>query len=378
MSDDTRTSLRLISTVQNNGVLRLSLESQPIPACGEDEVLIQVEASPINPSDQAVLFAFADLASARQLGSDSSPVIEMDIPDRVMPMLKARWDKAMPVGNEGAGKVIAAGSQGQAWIGKTVATMAGGMYSQLRKVKLRDCLPVSPDISAREAASSVVNPMTALCMTEAMRREGHTALVHTAAASNLGQMLNRICQADGIALVNIVRKPEQQAILQELGASHICNSSAEDFMPQLVEAIAATEASLAFDATGGGQLANQILGAMEAAQLRDAQNYSVYGSSKHKQVYLYGGLDRSPTVLTRSYGMAWGVGGFLLPNFLARIGAQDTQKLFGRVLAELKTTFASHYAQEVSLAGALQLDALRSYSQQATGNKFLLLPGADL
>lgn len=378
MSDANRTTLRLISTVHSSGVLRLSLESQSIPACGEDEVLIQVEASPINPSDQAVLFAFADLASARQLGSDSSPVIEMDIPDRVMPMLKARWDKAMPVGNEGAGKVIAAGSQGQAWIGKTVATMAGGMYSQLRKVKLRDCLPVSPDISAREAASSVVNPMTALCMTEAMRREGHTALVHTAAASNLGQMLNRICQADGIALVNIVRKPEQQAILQELGASHICNSSAEDFIPQLVEAIAATEASLAFDATGGGQLANQILGAMEAAQLRDAQNYSVYGSSKHKQVYLYGGLDRSPTVLTRSYGMAWGVGGFLLPNFLARIGAQDTQKLFGRVLAELKTTFASHYAQEVSLAGALQLDALRSYSQQATGNKFLLLPGADL
>ena len=252
--------------------------------------------------------------------------------------------------------------------------MAGGMYADLRVVKARDCLPVPDGVTAREAASSVVNPMTALSMVDVMRRENHKALVHTAAASNLGRMLNRICAEDGVALINIVRKPEQVELLRELGAEHVLNSSEPDFLPKLIDAVAATGATLAFDAIGGGTLASQILTAMEAALSRDASQYSIYGSTTHKQVYIYGGLDRSPTVLTRGYGMAWGVGGFLLPNHLARIGQEATMAMFGRVMAGLKTTFASQYAREVSLAEALSPDAIASYSRQATGNKFLVVP----
>lgn len=374
MTDIPATTRRLISKVRNDGVLELSIQTVDLKPCGDDEVLVRVEAAPLNPSDQAVMFAFADLSTARQSGTPDQPVIEADIPKAAMPMLKVRIDKAMPIGNEGAGTVVAAGKNAEKLIGKTVATMAGGMYAEYRIAKVTDCLPVSEGITARQAASSVVNPMTALCMTEVMRREGHSALVHTAAASNLGQMLNRICQADNIPLVNIVRKPEQVEILQSLGAEHICNSSEDSFKKDLIEAIATTGATLGFDATGGGDLASQVLTCMEAAQSRDASNYSVYGSTTLKQIYQYGFLDRSPTVLHHNYGMAWSVGGFLLPNYLAKLGQQDTFKLFGRVLSELTTTFASHYSAEVSLAGALQLDAIKAYSQQATGQKYLVLP----
>ncbi len=368
---------RLVSTVTSQGTLQLSLQTAPIKPLAANEVLIKVEASPLNPSDQAVLFAFADLSTARQSGSADSPVFEADIPKPVMRMLSARIDVAMPVGNEGAGTVVAAGEQAQSLLGKTVATMAGGMYAEYRTARASDCLPVPPGISARDAASSVVNPMTALSMVDVMKREGHKALVHTAAASNLGQMLNRICQEDSVDLVNIVRKPEQADLLRGIGAKYVVNSSDEDFMAQLVDAVAATGATLAFDATGGGNLANQILIAMETALSRDASQYSVYGSTTHKQVYLYGGLDRSPTQLTRAYGMAWGVGGFLLPNHLAKIGQAEVGKLFGRVMGGLKTTFASHYAREVDLRGMLQVEAIARYSQQATGDKFLVTPGAS-
>lgn len=376
MTDIPSSTRRLVSKVRSDGMLELSIDTAEISACADNEVLVQVEASPLNPSDQAVLFAFADLTTATQSGSEDAPVIEAEIPERALPMLKARIDKAMPVGNEGSGTVIAAGSQGEHLIGKTVATMAGGMYAEYRKAKVSDCLPVADGITAEQAASSVVNPMTALCMTEVMRREGHKALVHTAAASNLGQMLNRICIADGIPLVNIVRKPEQAEILTQLGAKHICNSSDDSFMPDLIEAIADTGATLGFDATGGGDLASQILTAMEAAQSRDMQHYSVYGSTQLKQVYQYGFLDRSPTLLHHNYGMAWGVGGFLLPNYLAALGQEETFKLFGRVLSELTSTFASHYSSKVSLAGALNLKAVQEYSQQTTGQKYLVTPQA--
>jgi NADPH:quinone reductase-like Zn-dependent oxidoreductase len=227
---------------------------------------------------------------------------------------------------------------------------------------------------AAEAASWFVNPLTALGMVETMRREGHRALVHTAAASNLGQMLQKICLADGIGLVNIVRRPEQAAILRELGAQHVCNSSDRDFRSKLIDAIAETHATLAFDATGGGKLAGQILSAMEAAQLRDATDYSRYGSMTHKQVYLYGRLDRSPTILGNDMGMAWGVGGWLLPPFLGKIGPEATGRLRDRVAREIKTTFASHYTAEISLAEALELDTLRAYARQATGEKYLINP----
>ncbi|MGJ8669007.1 MAG: zinc-binding dehydrogenase [Oceanococcus sp.] len=374
MSELPSSTRRLVSKVRSDAVLELSIETTDIPSCADDEVLVRVEAAPLNPSDQAVMFAFADLSTARQSGNDSAPVIEADIPKRAMPMLKTRIGKSMPIGNEGAGTVIATGAKTQGLLGKTVATMAGGMYSEFRMAKAKDCLPVAPGVSADQAASSVVNPMTALCMTEVMRREGHTALIHTAAASNLGQMLNRICLADGIAIVNIVRKQEQANILKELGAEHICNSSEPSFMQDLSEAIAATGATLCFDATGGGDLASQVLTAMEIAQNRDNKNYSVYGSTTLKQVYQYGFLDRAPTVLQHSYGMAWSVSGFLLPNYLAKLGPETTLQLFGRVLSELTSTFASQYSAEVSLAGALQLDAIKSYSQQATGKKYLVMP----
>ncbi len=372
-------STRLVSTVTAEGVLQLTLQTVPIKALAQDEVLIRVAAAPLNPSDQAVLFAFADLSTGRMSGSAESPVFEADIPRPMLRMLGARIGKAMPVGNEGAGLVVdaGAGASAQGLLGRTVATMAGGMYAQYRSARAADCLPVPDGITPREAASSVVNPMTALCMVDAMTREGHKALVHTAAASNLGQMLNRICIEQGIALVNIVRKPAQAELLRGIGATQVVDSSDDDFMAKLTDAIATTGATLAFDATGGGTLASQILTAMEAALSRDGGQYSVYGSTTHKQVYLYGGLDRSPTQLTRGYGMAWAVGGFLLPNYLAKIGPTEVFKLFGQVMAGLKTTFASHYAQDVTLAGALQLEAIRRYSRQATGDKFLVTPNGD-
>lgn len=369
-------STRLVSTVTDDGTLRLSLQRAPIKPLGDDEVLIRVEAAPMNPSDQAVLFAFADLSTGRAVGGDDEPVYEADIPKPMLRMLGARIGKDMPVGNEGAGTVVDAGDKAKGLVGRTVATMAGGMFADHRVARASDCLPVPEGVSAREAASSVVNPMTALSMVDVMRREKHSALVHTAAASNLGQMLNRICQEDGVDLVNIVRKPEQAELLRGIGAKQVVNSSADDFLPALIQAVADTGATLAFDATGGGELASQILTAMEAALSRDASQYSVYGSTTHKQVYLYGGLDRSPTKLTRGYGMAWGVGGFLLPNHLGRIGQEKVGEMFGRVMAGLKTTFASHYAQDVDLAGALQPDAIARYSQQATGDKFLVTPNA--
>lgn len=376
MSNAPATTQRLVSRVREDAVLELSIESIDLPPCEDDEVLIQVEASPLNPSDQAVMFAFADLSTARQSGSDDAPILEADIPERAMHALKARINKAMPIGNEGSGTVIAAGRKGEQLIGKTVATMAGGMYARHRKAKVSDCLPVPAGVSARQAASSVVNPMTALCMTEVLRRDEHRALIHTAAASNLGQMLNRICMADGIALVNIVRKPEQAEILRDLGAVHICNSTDDAFMTDLADAVAETDATLCFDATGGGELASKVLTAMEMALSRDSKHYSVYGSTRLKQVYQYGFLDRLPTVLHHTYGMAWAVGGFLLPNYLAKLGQEDTMRLFGRVMSELTTTFASHYSAEVSLAGALQLDAVQTYSRQATGQKYLVTPQA--
>jgi len=300
------------------------------------------------------------------------------IPDAAMKAMAGRLGQSMPVGNEGAGTVIAAGSgaAAQALLGKTVAVLGGAMYSQFRTVKVELCLPLPAGTSAAEGASCFVNPLTALGMTETMRREGHKALVHTAAASNLGQMLNRICRADGIGLVNIVRKPEQEALLREQGARHVVSSASPRFIDELTEALVATGATLAFDAIGGGKLAGQILGAMEAALNRSAKEYSRYGSTTHKQVYLYGGLDTGPTEIVRNFGMTWGIGGWLLFPFLQRIGADAAQALKKRVAAELKTTFASHYTRTVSLAGALQADAIADYGRRATASKVLIDPSA--
>ena len=372
----TTTGLQLRSEVKANNTLEISLVETDFPDPGPDEVLVRMEATPINPSDLGLLLGPADPATARQAGTAERPVLVADIPEALMRLVARRVGQSMPVGNEGSGVVVAAGSSAaaRALMGKTVAIAGGAMYAQYRCVNVMQCLQLEEGTTPVEAASCFVNPLTALGMTETMRREGHTALVHTAAASNLGQMLNRICLADGIGLVNIVRKPEQEEILRELGAAHIVNSSADSFMDDLVAALEATGATLAFDAIGGGKLASQILTAMEQVAVSKMSGYSGYGSDVYKQVYIYGGLDRSPTVLTRNFGFNWGVGAWLLTPFMQKVGMEKVVELRSRVAREIKTTFASHYNREVSFAQMLTPEALAEYSKQATGEKFLLRP----
>jgi NADPH2:quinone reductase len=316
------------------------------------------------------------MGTAKASGTSSRPVVTAKVPERLMRLMAGRLDQSLPVGNEGAGVVVDAGSspEAKALMGKTVAILGGAMYAQYRVIKAKQCLVLPPGTTPAEGASCFVNPLTTLGMVETMRRENHTALVHTAAASNLGQMLQKLCIAERIALVNVVRKPEQDRILRAIGATQVCDSSKPTFMDDLTDAIAATGATLGFDATGGGKLASQILTAMEAAAVRNAKEYSRYGSTVHKQVYIYGGLDRSPTELTRNYGMMWSLGGWLLTPFLQKIGQEAAQRLRQRVAAEIKTTFASSYEKEISLAEALQLDAIAEYGKQATGKKYLINP----
>jgi NADPH2:quinone reductase len=375
-----RTALQLRSLVKNNGDLELSLTRVPVPDPTANEVLVRVEAAPINPSDLGLLFAGADITKATQLGTKDQPRVTARVPDAALKSMAARFDVSMPVGNEGAGVVIEAGSSeaAQALLGKTVAVLGGAMYSQYRCVPIEQCLLLPAGATPAEGASSFVNPLTALGMVETMRSEGHTALVHTAAASNLGQMLNRICLQDGIALVNIVRTRGQVDLLRSLGAAHVCDSSSPTFVQDLIEAFSTTGATLAFDAIGGGKLASQILMCMEAALSRKATQYSRYGSATHKQVYVYGGLGQGPIELNRSFGMAWGVGGWLVTPFLQKIGPAAVHRLKQRVAAELKTTFASRYAGEVSLIEALDLDTIAIYGRSTTGHKYLINPNKDV
>jgi NADPH:quinone reductase len=378
--DGARTGLQLRSLVKNTGDLEVSLTRVPTPLPGANEVLVRVEAAPINPSDLGLLFAGADMTKASQRGTKDQPLVAARIPDAALKSMAARFDLSMPVGNEGAGVVVEAGSSGaaQALLGRTVAALGGAMYSQYRCVPLEQCLPLPAGTTPAEGASSFVNPLTALGMVETMRSEGHTALVHTAAASNLGRMLNRICLEDGIALVNIVRHQAQVDLLRAMGAAHVCNSDSPTFVQDLIEALSATGATIAFDAIGGGKLAGQILMCMEAALSRKATQYSRYGSATHKQVYVYGALGQGPIELSRNVGMAWGVGGWLVTPFLQKIGAAATQKLKQRVASELKTTFASAYAGEVSLIEALDLETIAVYRQSATGHKYLINPNKDV
>ena len=374
------TYLKMTSTLTEGGELRMELVDAPMPELKPHEVIIRVEATPINPSDHGVMFGMASMGEASSSGEGAGTVLTAPVTPQGMAVMKARVGQALPVGNEGAGTVVAAGDDpsAQALMGKTVATLGGGMYAQYRKAPAAACLVLKDEHTARDGASCFVNPLTALSFLETMRMEGHTALVHTAAASNLGQMLVKICQADGVELVNIVRRQEQVDILKGLGAKHVVNSSAETFKADLTDAIHATGATLGFDATGGGTLASTILSCMEAAAARTPGAYSVYGSVAHKQVYLYGGLDTSPTTLNRGYGMAWGVGGWLLPNFLAKAGEEVGNRLRARVADELKTTFASHYTDEISLAEVLQADVVAKYNAKSTGQKFLVCPQMPL
>lgn len=372
---DITSGLELRSLIKNSGELEISLQQVAIPAPGPDEVVVRIEAAPINPSDLGLLLGAADPASAKASGSGASSVVTATVPQANMKAMGGRLDELMAVGNEGAGTVVKAGSSeaAQALLGKTVAMIGGAMYAQYRVIKVKECLPLPEGTTATEGASCFVNPLTSLGMVETMKREGHTALVHTAAASNLGQMLNKICQKDGIDLVNIVRSEEQEKLLRGIGAKYVCNSTSPTFMEDLTAALIATNATLAFDATGGGKLQGQILQAMEVAAVKAMKVYSRYGSTTHKQVYVYGRLDLRPIEFVPA-GMAWGMGGWLLFPFLQKIGAADAARLRARVVAELKTTFASHYTKVISLEGVLQLDNLRAYAKRATGEKYLINP----
>ncbi len=375
--------LQLRSLAKTNGELEVSLINQTTPTPAANEVVIRIEATPINPSDLGLLFGAADLSTVKvSNGSTTSanPSITAQIPERAMKSMAGRLDQSLPVGNEGAGVVVAAGSSAaaQALLGQTVAVLGGAMYAQYRCIAADQCLLLPPGTTPAEGASCFVNPLTALGMVETMRREGHAALVHTAAASNLGQMLNKICINDNIALVNIVRKPEQAALLKGIGATYVCDESSPSFMADLTQALVDTGATIAFDATGGGDLAGRILTCMEAAlnliAHRTATEYSRYGSTTHKQVYIYGGLNTGPTEFVRNFGFSWGLGGWLLFPFLQKIGAEAAQTLRNRVAAELKTTFASSYSKEISLQEALQPANIAIYGQRATGTKYLINP----
>ncbi len=354
--------------------LELSLHRVPVAEPGPDEVVIRIQATPINPSDIGLLFGAADMKSAKFSGTGSDAKVVAPIPEAYRRAMAARAGQSLPVGNEGAGEVIKAGANATALLGKTVAGLGGAMYAQYRTLKASDVLVLPPGTTAEEGASCFVNPLTALGMTETMRREGHSALVHTAAASNLGQMLQKLCLKDGIGLVNIVRSDAQAKILRDIGAAHVVDTSKPSFMDDLIAALVDTGATIGFDAIGGGKLAGQILAAIEAAAVRKMTTYSRYGSSTHKQVYIYGGLDTGPTELNRAYGMAWGLGGWLVSLFLLKIGPAETERLRQRVASEIKTTFASRYTKTISLAGMLSADAVAGYNKRATGEKYLVDP----
>lgn len=372
----TDTNRQLTSTVNEDNTLTLALQNIAMPLPNEDEVVIRIEAAPLNPSDLGVLFSAADMSTATQSGTEQSPIITAEVPTEFMASLKTRVGKATPVGNEGAGTVVAAGSSpaAQALMGRTVAVIGGGTYRQYHCANVQSCLPLKEGTTAKQGASSFVNPLTALAMVATMRAEGHKAIIHAAAASNLGQMLNRICIADGVDLINIVRKPEQETLLRDMGAKYVINSSSASFLADLTTAIIETGATIAFDPIGGGQLTSDILNCMEEAAARNMTEHTIYGSDTFKQVYIYGALDRGPITLHRNFGFAWAVNGFLLFNALGKLGSETVVAMRKRVAEEITTTFASHYTHEVTLSGALTLQSIARYAKQATGEKYLITP----
>jgi NADPH:quinone reductase len=371
MSDVPDAGLELLSTLGEDGRLTVELAERPVPRPTGHEVLVRIEAAPINPSDLALLFGPADLAGANY--GDGRVVATM--PEPALKAMASRVGEAMTVGNEGAGTVVAAGEapEAQALVGKLVAAVAGGMFAQYRIADARACMELPAGITAEQGASAFVNPLTALGFVETMRREGHHAIVHTAAASNLGQMLVRICREDGVPLVNIVRNAEQVRLLKDLGADHVIDSSHDGFTVELVTAVAATKATVGFDAIGGGKLAGQILTAMEQVASQGAA-YSRYGSTSPKQVYIYGALDLGPTILNRTFGFSWSLGGWLLLPFLAHIGVHGGERLRQRVRDGLTTIFASQYKAQVPLSQVLAKDAVVDYNAKRTGEKYLVLP----
>lgn len=370
--------LQLRSQVNDDGTLELSLVDVDVAPPTGRQVVIRVEATPINPSDLGLLLAGCDTETLSSTTKEGRPVTTATIQPSVLRTLGGRLGESMSVGNEGAGTVVAAGDapEAQALLGRTVSVAGGSMYGQYRTVDAAACLVLPPSTTAEEGASSFVNPLTALGMIETMRKEGHSALVHTAAASNLGQMLVKLCREEDVPLVAIVRSSSQEETLRALGATFVCDSTSPTFMDDLIAAVTETKATLAFDAIGGGDLGGKILTAMEVAANANAASYSRYGSTTHKQLYIYGGLDRSPTVLTRSFGFAWGVGGWLLTPFLMSLRTEEMTRLRERVADGLTTTFASSYSRTITLHEALDPAIISIYARQATGEKVLITPNS--
>ncbi len=366
--------LELRSTIMASGELRIDLADVEVGDPGPDEVIVQVEATPINPSDLLLLLGPVDPDS---IAASEGTGLRAQVPAAALASVHARIGQALVPGNEGAGLVVAAGRDVEDLIGKRVGMRGGAMYTQYRKLAARDCMVLPEDATSADGASMFVNPLTALGFLETMRMERHDALIHFAAASNLGQMLNRLCIADGIPLINIVRNADQASILAREGATCILDSSAPEFEARLVEAVAQTGATLCFDPIGGGRQASTALAAMEAAAARNISEYNRYGTDVFKQVYVYGLLDRTPTVLDRWVGFAWSVGGWLLTHRLRQIGPERAAMLQQRVADELKTTFRTSYTRTLTLREALSPEVARAYNRKATGEKYLITPHID-
>jgi NADPH:quinone reductase len=372
------TALELRSTLADDGIVTLGIRETDVVEANEDQVVIRVEAAPINPSDLGMMFAGGDTSATLPAGDGFHDAVAVALTEAAVDAQRARLGKPMPVGNEGGGVVVAAGSSpdAQALLGRTVGFLSGNAYAQYRTLHVSQCLPMADGTDPADAAAAFVNPLTALGMVETMRAEGHTALVHTVGASNLGLMLNRICLDDGVGLVNIVRKHEHVEQLRSLGAEHVVDSSADSFVDDLTGALRSTGATIAFDAIGGGDLASILLSRMEKVAAERAGEFSRYGSDTHKQVYIYGGLDRAPTTLRRDFGMSWSLGGWLLTPFLVKIGPEAADRLRQRVADEITTTFASSYGTRLSLADAVDPAQVKRYARMATGDKALVTPNA--
>ena len=365
------TGKQLRTTLTTEGTLTVELVDQTWDEPKGTQVLIRVEATPINPSDLGLLFGPADTDNADYSGGK----VVAKMPDGAVRAMKARHGLSMPAGNEAAGTVVAAGEDpaAQALLGKRVACVPGTAYGTYAYAEAGMSMPLADGVSAEQGASSFVNPMTALGFVETMRMEGFTGIVHAAAASNLGQMLVKICQEDNVPLVNIVRSEAQVKLLKDLGATHVLNMTDADYMPKLIDAIAETKAMLGFDPIGGGTVASQFLSAMEAAASRGAA-FSRYGSSSPKKVYIYGALDLGPTILNRAFGLTWELAGWLLTPFMAKAGMEVVGRMRARVMKDLTTTFASHYKARISLEEMLTREAVSEYNARRTGEKYLVVP----
>ena len=365
------TGKQIFTTLEADGTLTVEVAESTFPEPKGSQVLVRMEAAPINPSDLALLFSAADLENAEY----SPGKIVAKMPEPFLSGSKGRHGQRMPVGNEGSGTVVAAGENpaAQALIGQPVACVPGSAFSQYAIAEAAMCLPLG-DVSSEDGASAFVNPMTALGFVETARMEGHKAIVHSAAASNLGQMLNKICQEDGMDLVNIVRKQEQVDILKDIGATHIVNSSDDDFMKRLRSAIDTTDAYLGFDPIGGGDTVDTIFKAMEQVAVSKMSEFSRYGSDQPKKMYIYGRLDLGPTILTPSYGFGFTLSGWLLTPFLQKAGMETVMRMRKRVLDNLTTTFASSYKSKVTLEQMLEKDAAMDYRLMRTGEKYLVTP----